>query len=183
MADGWPGRAGRDNFGQQDMADERLTVDPNRELNAKVMNLLFWQMGALGFCAPKACFLFQAGIENPDVLHFARFAWDGADYDGVETPDFPSYFTATIDGVGTYTFRLDLTVVGRDGNGASLHIQGAFAACVSLADYSEAADNERTNVTVYPTNEEDTVTQVQVSVLTSPVLGTTRDRPVFVVLY
>lgn len=105
---GWPLRAGRPAFGPT-MRDERPTVDSSQEVNADVINLSFWQLGAIGLAAPKAVMYF----DDNEVIDFESgyFAWDNAVYQ--DFPGLPSYVDFTINGAGDYTIEFDPTVLGR----------------------------------------------------------------------
>lgn len=114
MVAGWPGRVGRDGFGDYDMQDERLPEDPQRYVQAYQLNLQWWQIGAMGLIAPK----FVIGLEPSDsIIRFAAFTWDQQLY--INTDVFPSYLTYQKNSPGDYTFTFTSPVQGRpdeDGN-------------------------------------------------------------------
>lgn len=109
--DGWPGRAGRINYGPT-MRDERPTVNSSNEFNMAQANLLFWQAGGLGLCAPKATFHFTAG--DGLFMSFGVLAWDPVIYGPFDSNDAPPAIESfTINGDGDYSIVFATDVPGR----------------------------------------------------------------------
>lgn len=88
------------------MVDERLPANPRRELTAAQANLLFWQLGGLGLCAPLALIVFDCVAEE---LIYGAFAWDGTIYEN-DAP--PAYLGVVKNGTGDFTFTFDASLDG-----------------------------------------------------------------------
>ena len=119
MVDGWPGRAGRSNFGVT-MRDERRQVNPADSLSAAQVNQEFWQVGAFGLCSPKATlFIFPPG-DPPAHISVGLFAWNQTIYNnpGATEPLPTDVAALTVNGTGDMSVEFDSTVLGRpDDNG------------------------------------------------------------------
>lgn len=116
MVDGWPGRAGRDNWGPQ-MLDERHTVDPQKEIGADQVNLAFWQDAGISLCAPKAVLQYFDG--EGTLLRWGVLAWDQTIYQNAAVDAPPAILTFTKNGTGDYSILFDSQVPGRpDEDGA-----------------------------------------------------------------
>lgn len=124
---GWPLRTGRQDYGVE-MRDERQMVDPTKELRAKEMNLLFWQLGAMGLAAPKAAMLYRPSTLTSERIKYGGFAWDVNEdvYRDVELSSIP-YLAVTRNGVGDHTFTFDATVDGSGGNPEALVFEFGLA--------------------------------------------------------
>jgi len=169
---GWPNRAGRNNFGVDDMEDERRTVDSRKEFNADQANLLFGQDGALGLIAPKAVFL-----ATDTTLIYGAFSWDQTRYFNETSGGWPSYFTIVATGTGIITFNFASTVLGRpdDVTGTPQSEPLTFAMGHAQANLSSSGNRTRTTI----------VRNTAISFTTSVIRDGTGaiDQPVMVALF
>lgn len=96
------------------MEDERNAVNPDKEINADNVNLLFWQEAGLSLCAPKAFMRFDPPGDEAESLEFGLFSWDDTIYIDQPVQVFPSFITSyTVNGTGDYSVVFDNQVLGR----------------------------------------------------------------------
>lgn len=113
MVDGWPLRVQRSNWGP-DMQLEKQQIDPSNSLNAKQVNLQFWQSAGLSLAVAKAVMYWAPPGEGGEELTVGLFSWDQTIYENVALGSLPSYILSyVINGVGDYTLTFDNQVLGR----------------------------------------------------------------------
>lgn len=145
MSGGFPERSGRVEYGKS-MRDERKVADPSRELGADVMNLLFWNLGAAGLCAPKAVMLFRP---SDSTLVYGVFSWLPTIYENVVAP-FPSFTYAAVAGGEAgqdmqFTFASPVVGMG----GASVELDFAYGAAQVVGIPGTALPSTRRRATVF----------------------------------
>ncbi len=116
---GWPQRQGLQGKPYEQLFPQ---VNPETDLAARELNLMQWQMGGLGLCAPLAVLVLQTG-----VVRWAAFTWR---QDALVMADFADVDEVAITEPGTGQFQLafDATQLGSDDALHALTIRAASAA-------------------------------------------------------
>ncbi len=116
---GFPNRPARPAFGPE-RENERAVQNPERELDAKDMNLDFWQVSGMGLVTPRVTLL--VGVTGAAIVSphgYQGVAWDPKQL----LPELP----VTYVGVGDYQLILQPTYPDQLGNAVATALKGGKA--------------------------------------------------------